>query len=227
MARQQLDLVRPCRCTGTVAWVHNACLASWVFMDNVGGPGPAAHPRCELCSTQYAFRLRRRPFRQWALSLVSHSAIFWAVSLAALPLPTLNFLCNVHALRFGKFLSICDGTDLNELKWCGTSLAGMVMFWCANDYCRFLETWRGGLTSASATKAGLFVYMGICVLCLSTNDLRRTWRKWRSAQFEVDFEDFPPPPPPLSNEGRSSTSTATSSNVDEKNVCVIASTASQ
>uniref|UniRef100_A0A915EEY6 RING-CH-type domain-containing protein n=1 Tax=Ditylenchus dipsaci TaxID=166011 RepID=A0A915EEY6_9BILA len=48
-------LVAPCRCAGTVQFVHTACLTRWI---EVSSRKLYPTPRCELCGYKY----RRRPF---------------------------------------------------------------------------------------------------------------------------------------------------------------------
>ncbi|XP_070543550.1 E3 ubiquitin-protein ligase MARCHF2-like [Ptychodera flava] len=51
------ELISPCRCTGTMSYLHRGCIEQWLATAN--------STQCELCN--YEFRTKRRPqsIRQW------------------------------------------------------------------------------------------------------------------------------------------------------------------
>lgn len=44
---EELDLIQPCNCKGTSAWVHEACLVKWL---NISG-----NTSCEICKFEYDY----------------------------------------------------------------------------------------------------------------------------------------------------------------------------
>lgn len=44
-------LLSPCKCSGTIEYVHESCLQEWLNTKNAD-----EKPRCEVCSTEYRFQ---------------------------------------------------------------------------------------------------------------------------------------------------------------------------
>ncbi|CAD5211975.1 unnamed protein product [Bursaphelenchus xylophilus] len=52
------DLIKPCRCAGSIGHVHKKCLETWVKLSE------CVH--CQVCQTRYARTFPRlKPFREW------------------------------------------------------------------------------------------------------------------------------------------------------------------
>lgn len=64
-------LLAPCRCSGSVKYVHETCLQRWLLRDVAEGgtlcltTTAAVNRKCELCKTNYTLTCRLRPFREW------------------------------------------------------------------------------------------------------------------------------------------------------------------
>uniref|UniRef100_A0A8C4WSG2 Membrane associated ring-CH-type finger 3 n=1 Tax=Eptatretus burgeri TaxID=7764 RepID=A0A8C4WSG2_EPTBU len=53
-------LLSPCRCSGSLAWVHAACLETW--LETAGASS------CELCRHEFSLERSPRPFVEWLRS---------------------------------------------------------------------------------------------------------------------------------------------------------------
>uniref|UniRef100_UPI00358F157B E3 ubiquitin-protein ligase MARCHF3-like n=1 Tax=Myxine glutinosa TaxID=7769 RepID=UPI00358F157B len=53
-------LLSPCRCSGSLAWVHAACLETW--LETAGASS------CELCRHEFSLERSPRPFAEWLRS---------------------------------------------------------------------------------------------------------------------------------------------------------------
>jgi len=60
-------LISPCRCAGTLQFIHNTCLQKWLEITSKKSRKP---PRCELCHFQY-HRHKKFNFRHWRLPRIS------------------------------------------------------------------------------------------------------------------------------------------------------------
>ena len=49
-AEESRPLFHPCRCSGSIKFVHQDCLQTWLKVSN------KSHPKCELCGEQFSFR---------------------------------------------------------------------------------------------------------------------------------------------------------------------------
>lgn len=49
-AEEKRPLFHPCRCKGSIKFVHQDCLQTWLQVSN------DAHPKCELCGEYFNFR---------------------------------------------------------------------------------------------------------------------------------------------------------------------------
>lgn len=61
------SLISPCRCTGTLQYIHAACLKKWL---EVSSKKSHKHPKCELCHFQY-HRHKKFKFHHLRLPRVS------------------------------------------------------------------------------------------------------------------------------------------------------------
>ncbi len=107
------ELRRPCRCSGSVAHVHEACLQQWLTTRETNS-------RCELCHTRFRFRYTQ-PYEDirsldWicmlnmGASVVLHAsgALLFGTALAALfPIPLLALFLWKNAPRspFQRYIS--------------------------------------------------------------------------------------------------------------------------
>ncbi|CAH1775989.1 unnamed protein product [Owenia fusiformis] len=60
-------LTSPCRCAGTLQYIHNSCLKKWLEITSKKSRKP---PKCELCHYQY-HRHKKFKFHHWRLPRVS------------------------------------------------------------------------------------------------------------------------------------------------------------
>lgn len=49
-AEESRPLFHPCRCSGSIKFVHQDCLQTWLRVSN------KTHPKCELCNESFQFR---------------------------------------------------------------------------------------------------------------------------------------------------------------------------
>lgn len=49
-AEESRQLFHPCRCSGSIKFVHQDCLQTWLKISN------QSHPKCELCGEDFNFR---------------------------------------------------------------------------------------------------------------------------------------------------------------------------
>lgn len=62
------DLLTPCRCRGTMKWVHRGCLEEW---RRTSAPGSDSFLKCDMCKTEYRFHCKK-----WQRVLGSKPAVF-------------------------------------------------------------------------------------------------------------------------------------------------------
>jgi E3 ubiquitin-protein ligase MARCH1/8 len=51
------DLISPCHCTGTLRYVHQACLQQWLKSNGMKS--------CELCKFEFIMQTKIRPLKEW------------------------------------------------------------------------------------------------------------------------------------------------------------------
>lgn len=54
--------VKPCRCCGSLKWVHQNCLQKWVFPLQEGPISIRNDGKCRHCKTEYLIAYRSPPF---------------------------------------------------------------------------------------------------------------------------------------------------------------------
>ncbi|KAF1765112.1 hypothetical protein GCK72_005064 [Caenorhabditis remanei] len=57
-----LSFVHPCRCRGSIHWVHNQCLSMWFAKANA-----VQQVMCIQCQTRYQKQLTLKSWRSWAI----------------------------------------------------------------------------------------------------------------------------------------------------------------
>lgn len=55
-AEADMPLISPCLCSGSLAWVHQACLQKWIKSSDT--------KRCELCKYEFHMQSTMKPFRK-------------------------------------------------------------------------------------------------------------------------------------------------------------------
>ncbi|XP_037093402.1 E3 ubiquitin-protein ligase MARCHF1-like [Pollicipes pollicipes] len=66
-SEERAELISPCRCAGTMQYIHTACLMHWIEVSSRRAKRP---PCCELCQYQYQRHKRFRVGR-WLVPAVS------------------------------------------------------------------------------------------------------------------------------------------------------------
>lgn len=56
-AEADMPLISPCLCSGSLAWIHQACLQKWIKSSDT--------KRCELCKYEFHMQSTMKPFRKW------------------------------------------------------------------------------------------------------------------------------------------------------------------
>lgn len=83
-----MDLIAPCSCTGSIKWIHRACVDHWRHEKQ----GTDLYTHCELCKTPYA--VSRRTLTLWDYLRVKvplKERIFYALELAYLVIKLCGF----------------------------------------------------------------------------------------------------------------------------------------
>jgi hypothetical protein len=104
------ELFRPCRCSGTMQYVHKKCLKEW----RVSGDNPHSYYECPQCHYQY--NLRRLPLADFVASpaLSKHIAEFSVILCIS------AFAC-LAQLLFGHLF-------YTKLVWLQSAFVGFLMF---------------------------------------------------------------------------------------------------
>ena len=58
--REEEELIYPCKCHGSLQFVHPTCLNTWLNM-----PAKTNKKQCELCNFNYLFKTEPKPFLEW------------------------------------------------------------------------------------------------------------------------------------------------------------------
>jgi len=98
------ELVRPCRCSGSMAFIHLQCLKSWVDSKE------QASPQCEICKTP--FKIESTSKIVWSIRHFTHSS---ACLILPLTIP-ISAVLIVAIVSCSKDLS--DGSNLGALVGC-------------------------------------------------------------------------------------------------------------
>lgn len=62
---EECPLITPCRCTGSLRFVHHACLHQWIKSSNTRC--------CELCKYNFVMEMHLKPLRKVSFSHAQHS----------------------------------------------------------------------------------------------------------------------------------------------------------
>eukprot|EP01084_Bolivina_argentea_P176220 304996_1 len=87
------QLFQPCRCSGTMKWIHVKCLNEWRAV----APNARSYYRCDQC--QYEYNLRRA---EWA-DMVAHPNTSKIISVFVLLIGTILFGILTFKLPLGKY----------------------------------------------------------------------------------------------------------------------------
>lgn len=117
------SLVTPCRCTGTMSWIHMSCLEKWLTESQSSS--------CELCMTKYVCKVRYSSMISWICSCPRQLMSDFALVLFLAPLGFISvFLCLKGAItefnndnRFQSFTLFFMGFFLGlvSVTWIGLS----------------------------------------------------------------------------------------------------------
>ncbi|PAA73956.1 hypothetical protein BOX15_Mlig024090g3 [Macrostomum lignano] len=99
-----IDLISPCRCTGTQKYVHNGCIMAWIRLEGEVEPKKLA---CEICGSKY--RMKSRRFFRPRLVVNRKSPILALISIALI-----MFACGAVASML-KYSHLLDNTPMSEL----------------------------------------------------------------------------------------------------------------
>ena len=65
-------LISPCRCTGSVKYVHQTCLQKWIKGNDIKS--------CELCKYEFKMHTKLKPFSKVSLTLVTPCTVHMVAS---------------------------------------------------------------------------------------------------------------------------------------------------
>ena len=54
--KENSNLIAPCHCTGTMKYVHNTCLKTWIEENNKN----IAFAECEICKFKYKVKIKKK-----------------------------------------------------------------------------------------------------------------------------------------------------------------------
>lgn len=112
-----VDLISPCKCTGTARYIHQTCLLKWINMnESVSGKFT-----CEICHTEYIIEYRIVWENLFTRAVIKHMLIRVIIPvclMAVLMTPTLYYLVKmlvamgwpmpvIIALIIGFVLAVC------------------------------------------------------------------------------------------------------------------------
>lgn len=98
------ELIKPCRCSGSMAFIHLQCLKSWVDCKE------QVNPQCEICKTP--FKIQSTSKYVWSMQHFVHSS---ACLILPLTVP-ISAVLIVAIVSCSKDLS--DGSNLGALVGC-------------------------------------------------------------------------------------------------------------
>ncbi|VDK62934.1 unnamed protein product [Onchocerca ochengi] len=58
----EIDWLRPCKCSGSMLWVHKQCFNSWL-----GKASGKSRIQCQICRFRYRKVLFLKPWKEWSL----------------------------------------------------------------------------------------------------------------------------------------------------------------
>lgn len=136
-------LIRPCRCTGTTAFVHNSCLTKWLRF--------SGHDHCEVCCAPLAVTRRPGTLRdrfvtsfRLATGLARHEALATVIALVCLVIA----IWLIYKFRWPGDWSAHMGLLLGVLVIC-VSVLIVTVTWCMffiNRWHIVLAAWRARRT---------------------------------------------------------------------------------
>lgn len=107
------ELIRPCKCSGSMAFIHLQCLKSWVDCKS------QSKPECEICKTP--FRIETISKNVWSIRHFAHSS---ACLILPLTIP-------ISAVLIVAIVSCCkdlsDGSNLGALIGCLVGLGVLAL----------------------------------------------------------------------------------------------------
>ncbi|XP_066574128.1 E3 ubiquitin-protein ligase MARCHF1 isoform X2 [Amia ocellicauda] len=107
---EENPLITPCRCTGTLRFVHQACLHQWIKSSDTRC--------CELCKYDFIMETKLKPLRKWEKLQMTSSErrkIFCSVSFHVIAITCVVWSLYVLIDRTAE--EIKQGTDNGVLEW--------------------------------------------------------------------------------------------------------------
>ncbi|CAE7857731.1 slc35b2 [Symbiodinium microadriaticum] len=175
------ELIAPCRCAGSMRWVHRACLDTW----RASGQNPKAFTHCCACGFRYKLRKASegrsvRPVWQRAADLISR------------PVQSLSVLPDTSKLSSDVCLTSCSSAPSGNAEHCqdSTDLTRLAAQYvvvdqsstptstdCAEDDSSFcaIALYPFDPTALGGTEPGNFLALGVGQLMQVTHDSRSGW----------------------------------------------------
>ncbi|CAE7507745.1 SSM4, partial [Symbiodinium sp. CCMP2456] len=179
------ELIAPCRCAGSMRWVHRACLDTW----RASGQNPKAFTHCCACGFRYKLRKASeavspersvRPVWQRAADLISR------------PVQSFSVLPDTSKLSSDVSISSCSSVPSGNAEHCqdSTDLARLAAQYvvvdqsstptstdCAEDDSSFcaIALYPFDPTALGGTEPGNFLGLGVGQLMQVTHDSRSGW----------------------------------------------------
>ncbi|KAK1792558.1 hypothetical protein P4O66_012505 [Electrophorus voltai] len=139
---EECALITPCKCTGSLRFVHQSCLNQWIKSSDTHC--------CELCKYEFLMEAHLKPLRRWEKLQMSSSErrkIFCSVTFHLVPVAcviwSLYILINRTAeeIRQGKNNGILEWPFWTKLTVVALSFAGGLIFMYIQ--CKvYLQLWR-------------------------------------------------------------------------------------
>ena len=131
-------LFHPCRCSGSIKFVHQDCLQTWLKISN------QTNPKCELCGEQFHFRniykssgLEGKPpklsifeFMQGLFAILDESLLDFARCISYIFIWYIAFpICNYWWIAFSDSI-IFEGAVHNEQIHLSMPINKIISSWC-------------------------------------------------------------------------------------------------
>ncbi|XP_063842975.1 E3 ubiquitin-protein ligase MARCHF2-like [Scylla paramamosain] len=182
-------LMRPCKCSGTMASVHRVCLERWLNL--------ATSEKCELCGHRYNLRYTSRPFWEFLIKCDNDEArralkVDLVCLLVLTPMAVLSvYLCSAGALQYLRENHVSFAIFTDDPNSLHASRSG-----------RLEEKDSMG---SEPIKAGweAMVLLGVAVVlvliytCWASFTLKyhvKVWRQWRVVHQDVALDCTTPTP---------------------------------
>jgi len=162
------QLIAPCKCNGSVKWVHRNCLDTWRSVS----PNAESFSRCDVCLQKYLFRIHEES-RTWSnvkFALLVFRDLFaciLVVNLVIIALGSLVYLADPEA-QIGKWI---PSFRLAPVDWPNTARAAIVIYEGGGLFFLFL--------------LGIFGSIYSCYLCMN----RQTVQQRR--QSSLHYNNYP------------------------------------